>query len=71
MQQKLKVRIRFQMPDIPFTAGEQIVERHHLEALGKQPVAEVRTDESGGTGDRRAPLQFSTIPIRFVKQLRM
>ena len=41
------------MLDVPAPAGDEIVEADHGRAVGDQPVAQVRADESGAAGDQR------------------
>ena len=45
-------------------AGQQVVERDHLAALGEQPRAEVRADEAGAAGDEDAPRPISAWSMR-------
>ena len=52
MPQKLKAWKAEQMVDIAFCSGEEIIDANNLVAVGKQPVAEMRAQESGSTCDQ-------------------
>jgi hypothetical protein len=40
--------------DVPFAAGEEIVDRDHIVAIGQQTLAKVRAEKAGTAGDKDA-----------------
>jgi hypothetical protein len=41
-----------EMGDVPGVAGDEIIERDHMEAVGQQAIDQVGADEAGTAGDQ-------------------
>ncbi len=51
---ELELRVPEQVGDVLGRAGDEVIDRDDLVALGEEPIAEVRPDEPGSAGDERA-----------------
>jgi F0F1-type ATP synthase epsilon subunit len=53
---KIKSSVISEMVNVRASAGEQVVNHHHLPALAEQSIAEMRSQETGAAGDQSALL---------------
>src|SRR5205807_2038265 len=49
---RLEMRVAQQMGDVVFAAGEVIVDAQYVVAASEQPLAQMRAEKSGATGDQ-------------------
>jgi hypothetical protein len=47
MAMRLEVRVADQVGDVVLAPGEVVVDAQHIMALGQQPLAQMRAEESG------------------------
>ena len=52
--QKFEISLTQQMCDVRLLAGEEIVDANHVMAVGDQPLAQVRAQKAGSTGNHNA-----------------